>query len=218
MASTLESLARQTGGRATIFDDIGQALDRLDRTTRVQYLLGYYPKDDRWNGEYRNISVKASRPGARVSFRHGYYARDTLRPYDREEFLAFSRISAAGGYEGDIQDIAFKVTTTKEAGSTSQIKVALQVDAEKIGFRMVDLRHVTRLHIAIFYGDANGNHLGDNWRTVNLELAENSYQQVMQSGIQYSATIPLKVPEQLVKVVVYDAVSDRVGAMLVKVK
>jgi hypothetical protein len=40
----------------------------------------------------------------------------------------------------------------------------------------------------------------------------------MQSGIQYSATIPLKVPEQLVKVVVYDAVSDRVGAMLVKVK
>jgi len=218
MTSTLESLARQTGGRATICNDIGQALNSLDRTTRVQYLLGYYPKDERWNGEYRNISVKANRPGVKVSFRHGYYARDTLRPYDREEFLAFSRISAAGGYEGDLQDVAFKVTTAKEAGSTPQIRVTLQVDAEKIGFRMVDLRHVTRLHIAIFYGDADGNHLGDNWKTVNLELPEDNYQRVMQSGIQYSATIPMKVPEQLVKVVVYDAVSDRVGAKLVKVK
>jgi hypothetical protein len=83
---------------------------------------------------------------------------------------------------------------------------------------MVDLRHVTRLHIAIFYGDADGNHLGDNWKTVNLELPEDNYQRVMQLGIQYSATIPMKVPEQLVKVVVYDAVSDRVGAKLVKVK
>jgi VWFA-related protein len=218
MISTLERLAQQTGGRATICNDIRHALSSLERTTRVQYLLGYYPKEDRWNGEYRNINVKASRPGSRISFRHGYYARDTLRPYDREEFLAFSRISAAGGYEGSIQDIAFKVTTAKDAGNPPQIKVDLRVDAERIGFRMVDLRHATRLHIAIFYGDTSGNHLGDNWKTVTLELPEDNYQQIMQTGIQYSATIPMKVPEQLVKIVVYDGVSDRVGAKLVKVK
>ena len=218
MLTTLQGVSQHTGGSVAICQDIGLALDRLDKTTRVQYLLGYYPSDDRWNGQYRNISVKTKRAGLNVSFRHGYYARDTLRPYDREEFLAFSRISAAGGYEGDVPDVPFKVTATKDFGDPAQIKVALEINPEKVGFKMVDLRHVARLHIAIFYADGDGNNLGDSWKTMGLELPEDSYQKTMRSGIQYSALIPRKAPTQLVKVVVYDAVSDRVGTKVVKVK
>ncbi|MBZ5497242.1 MAG: VWA domain-containing protein [Acidobacteriia bacterium] len=218
MLSTLGSFSALTGGRATIGVDIGKALDRLDETTRVEYLLGYYPKDERWDGQYRQIQVKLNRPGTKVSFRHGYYARDTLRPYDREEFLAFSRISAAGAYESEVGDIPLKITAAREAGSQPQIKVDLQIDPEKVGFKMVDLRHVGRLRIAIFYADANGNSLGDDWKTVDMELQEDSYQQIMQSGIKYSALIPLKAPNQILKVVVYDTVGDRVGSKLVKFK
>lgn len=218
MLASLESAAKLTGGRATMNSDIGKALDRLDRSTRSQYLLGYYPSDDRWNGQYRQISVRVSRPGMKVSFRHGYYARDTLRPYDREEFLAFSRISAAGGYEADVPDVGFKVVTTKDAGSQPVIKVDLQIEPDKVGFKMVDLRHVGRLHIAIFYADANGNPLGDNWKTMSMDLSEEHYQKTIQSGIQYTALIPLKGPNQILKVVVYDAVNDKVGTRLVKLK
>jgi VWFA-related protein len=220
MLTALQNISNLTGGCVTIGRDIGKALDRLNEVTSVEYLLGYYPQDDRWDGKYRQIHVKVNRPATKVSFRHGYYARDTLRPYDREEFLSYSRISAAGGYEFDIEDIPFKVTTAKaqDAGGAPQIKVDLQIDAEKIGFKMVGARHMGRLRIAIFYADAHKNHLGDNWTTMNMDMPEESYQRLLQSGIQFSALIPQKAPNQILKVVVYDTWNDKVGSKLVRTR
>jgi len=220
MLSVLQSVSKLTGGYATIGQDIGKALDRLNEITRVEYLLGYYPQDDRWDGKYRQIQVKVNRPGTKVFFRHGYYARDTLRPYDREEFLSYSRISAAGGYESDIGDIPFKVTTAKakDAGGAAQIKVDLQIDAEKVGFKMVGERHLGRLRIAIFYADASGKHLGDNWTTMNMDMPEGSYQRLLQSGIQFSALVPQKTANQILKVIIYDTWNDKVGSKLVKTR
>jgi hypothetical protein len=220
MLAALGKLAEMTGGRAAVSEDIGQALNLVNETSRVGYLLGYYPSDDRWDGRYRQISVKVKRPGAKALFRHGYYARDTLRPYDREEFLAYSRISAAGVYEAEVSDVPFKVTTekAKDAAGQPQVKVDLQIDPEKIGFRMVDDRHMGKLYISIFYADSNGNYLGGQWRTMNLDLLEEGYQRLMRSGIQYSAVIPGQAPSQLLKVIIYDTWSDKVGSKVVKVR
>jgi VWFA-related protein len=220
MLASLQNVAQLTGGGVAIGEDIGKALDRLNEVTSVEYLLGYYPQDDRWDGKYRQIQVKVNRPATKVSFRHGYYARDTLRPYDREEFLSYSRISAAGGYESDIGDIPFKVTTAKaqDAAGAAQIKVDLQIDADKVGFKMVGTRHMGRLRIAIFYADAHKNHLGDNWTTMNMDMPEDSYQRLLQSGIQFSALIPQKAPNQILKVVVYDTWNDKIGSKLVKTR
>lgn len=218
MLGALRNFSLLTGGHAALNEDIGNALDRLNETTRVEYLLGYYPTDERWDGKYRQVHVRVNRPGVKVSFRHGFFARDALRPYDREEFLAYSRISAAGAYESDVADIPIKVTTTKDAGTQPQIRVDLQIGPEKVGFKMVDLRHVARLRIAIFYADANGNYLGDSWKTLDMDLPEESYQRVMQDGIEFSSLLPLKTQNQIFKVVVYDTVGDRVGSKLVKVR
>ena len=220
MLTTLTDVSKLTGGWSIIGGDVGKALVRLDESTRHTYLLGYYPRDDRWDGKFRQIQVKVGRPGVKLVFRHGYYARDTLRPYNREEFLAYSRITATGGYEADVGDIPFKVTTslTEKAGSPPQIKVDLQIDPEKVGFKMIEERHATRLYLTIYYADAGGNYLGEDWQTMNLELPEESYQRILRSSIQFSAAIPVKARSQLLKVIVYDTVSDRVGSKLVKTK
>jgi len=218
MAKAMTNVSQLTGGRSSITSDIGKSLDNLNKATRVEYLLGYYPTDDRWNGKYRQIHVKVNRPGTKVSSRRGYFARDTLRPFDREEFLAFSRISAAGSYELDINDVPFKVATTKNGGAAPQIRVDLQIDSEKIGFKMVDLRHVGRLRCAIFYADGGGNSLGDIWQNMNLELAEAKYQEYLRTGIPLAVNIPWKASNQLLKIVVYDAIGDRIGSKLVKVR
>lgn len=99
MISALRDVSELTGGRAAVYRDIGEALDRVNETTRAEYLLGYYPQDEAWDGQYRQIDVKVNRPGLKVSFRHGYYARDTLQPYDLLQFLAYNRMQSAGAYE-----------------------------------------------------------------------------------------------------------------------
>lgn len=217
MLASLGAVSEMTGGRASIGEDIGRALSRLNETTRFEYLLGYYPKDDRWDGQYRQIQVKVNRPGVKVSFRHGYYARDTLRPYDREEFLAYSRVSAAGGYESDLPDVPFRLAAANDAANT-RINIDLVIDPEKVGFRMVDDRHLARLYIVTFYADARGNLLGELWKTMNLDLPEESYQRMLKSGIPFSTAIPVKAPNQMLKVIVYDTWSDKVGSSRIRVK
>ena len=195
-------------------------LARVNEITRVTYLLGYYPNNEDWNGQYRRINVRVSRPGLRVSFRRGYYARDTIQPFDREEFLAYSRISAAASYVRDLEDIPFKIDTMefRPAGDAAQIRVDLHIDPSRIEFRNVDGRRTARLRIACFYANSRGRFLGEDWKNMDLRLLEDTYRQFTNSGVPYTAWIPLTEPNQILKVIVYDTLGDKVGSRQVKMK
>jgi len=216
----LKTVSELTGGRASIYNDIGKALKSVNEITRMEYLLGYYPKDEDWNGKYRQIKVKVNRPGLRVSYRHGYIAGDKLQPYDREEFLTFSRVAAAGFYAGEIADIPFTVSTAPVADSFGQpqIKVDLLIDAARIGLTTIEGRHLGKLQIAIYYADAKKNILGELWSKMEMNLSEENYQRILQSGLPFSRQFPLKVPGQIFKVIIYDPGIDKVGSKLVKLR
>jgi VWFA-related protein len=216
----IRNISDLTGGQAGIYQDVGKTLASVNEATRMQYLLGYYPKDDNWSGRYRQISVRVKRPGVKVTFRHGYFGSDTVRPYDREEFLAYSRITSAAAYDRVLSDVNFKVNTAgvTDAAGSPQIKVDLQIDPGTIAFKTTDGRHTVRLRIVIFYADSNRRNLGEDWKTMDLNLQEETYRHVTQSSIPFSTMIPLKVPNQILKVIVYDCGSDRVGSAVVKIR
>jgi hypothetical protein len=161
-----------------------------------------------------------NRPGLKVSYRHGYIAGDKLQPYDREEFLTFSRVAAAGAYAGEIADIPFTVSTARVADSLGQpqIKVDLLIDPARIGLTTIEGRHLGKLQIAIYYADAKKNILGELWSKMEMNLSEENYQRILQSGLPFSRQIPLKVPGQIFKVIIYDPGVDKVGSKLVKLR
>lgn len=218
--SSLKTISELTGGRSSIYGSLGPALQLVNTSTRSEYLLGYYPKDENWNGEYRQIDVKVTRPGLKVYYRHGYFARETFRPSDQKEFIAYSRITSAGGYEAEITDLPFKIDAAKSANASgqAQIMVGLQIDATRLRFKNVNDRHTDRLRIVIYYADGRRNYLGEEWRNVDLRLLEDTYQRFLKSGIPISIPIPLKAPNQILKVVIYDTASDLVGSRLVRVR
>ncbi len=218
--SSLRNISNLTGGRASIHEDTGKALERENEITSVAYLLGYYPKDETWDGKYRRITVRVNRPGLKVSYRHGYYAHETLQPFDRKEFLAYSRISAAAGYGPELKDISFKLAAVPQnsPGGQPELRVDLQVDPAGVRFRTVNDRHAGELRITIFYSDPKGRLLGEEWKTMEMNLLEETYQRVMAGAIPVSIQIPLADPKQLIKVVVYDPGNDRVGSIVAHVK
>jgi len=219
---SLRTISAITGGRAAIYQDIGKALEVINETTRVQYLLGYYPQDERFDGRYRQITIKVNRPGVRVYSRRGYFARDKLQPYDKAEFLAFSRISAAAAWaeSNHIDDVPFKLNTSKAQDDSGQpqVKVDLKIDAAKIGFKTVKDLHAGRLRIAIFSGAINGASLGEDWKTIDLQLQEATYKEYLKSGIPYSVLIPMKQKSMFLKVIIYDYTGDRIGSKTVRVE
>ncbi len=67
-------LAADTGGEPFMPKDPSAAARRAWQRPPAQYVIGYYPRHNRWNGEYRVLSVTVGRPGVKISYRRGYYA------------------------------------------------------------------------------------------------------------------------------------------------
>ncbi|HEY7183946.1 MAG TPA: VWA domain-containing protein [Blastocatellia bacterium] len=96
--SGLGELADQTGGffiRNT--NDLSAGLRRIDEDMRIHYVLTYVPKNQEYDGRFRQISVKLSRPGLDVQTRKGYYAVDNsiASPVLGYEAPALAALSAA---------------------------------------------------------------------------------------------------------------------------
>jgi VWFA-related protein len=96
--SGLGMLADQTGGfliRET--NDLSAGLRRIDEDMRVHYLLTYIPKNPEYDGRFRHISLKLSRPNLEVQTRKGYYAIDNsiTSPLLDYEAPALAALSAA---------------------------------------------------------------------------------------------------------------------------
>lgn len=79
--SAMIELAEQTGGKAFInHNDIDRAVELAAMDAGVFYTVAYYPQNKKWNGEYRKITIKVTRPGVKLRYRRGYYAVQSPQP------------------------------------------------------------------------------------------------------------------------------------------
>ncbi|HXG92036.1 MAG TPA: VWA domain-containing protein [Blastocatellia bacterium] len=75
----LGTLADETGG-FLIHDtnDLVAGLRRIDDDMHGYYMLTYVPKNDDYDGKFRHITVKLSRPNLEAQTRKGYYAVESI--------------------------------------------------------------------------------------------------------------------------------------------
>lgn len=73
----LATMAQITGGYAFLPDkleDLESVFQQIATELQAQYLLGYYPNDERMDGKFRRIAVRIpKRPDLRIRARQGYY-------------------------------------------------------------------------------------------------------------------------------------------------
>ena len=73
----LENVSDETGGRLIHvhhLSELPDAIEKLSRTIRDQYVLSYYSSSSQNDGKYHRVRVELNQPAMRVSWRHGYYA------------------------------------------------------------------------------------------------------------------------------------------------
>jgi len=79
MCSHGRNIADETGG-VLIHDtnDLSAGLRRINDDMRGYYLISYIPKNEDYNGRFRQVSLKLSRPNLEVQTRKGYYAVEAV--------------------------------------------------------------------------------------------------------------------------------------------
>jgi VWFA-related protein len=220
VVSSLRQIADLTGGQASVYEYADKAFDRVAATTSSGYLLGYYPTNPSFDGRYRRVTVKVNRPGARVLYRHGYFAEPPREPINHRRALTYNRVASAANYTQDINDLPLKLATSEVKGSSrfADFVVNLTIDISQIGLVLDSDRHRGGLDIAVFCQNADGDAVGDLWQKMDLNLSEATYQRMLKEGLTYSGRITVTGLVKHVKVVVYDYASDRVGSILRQVR
>ena len=73
----LTSISEESGGRLIQvhhMKELPDAVEKLSRLIRSQYVLSYYSSNAQNDGKYRRVRVQLNQPALHISWRRGYYA------------------------------------------------------------------------------------------------------------------------------------------------
>lgn len=234
---SIERIAAQSGGEVLNLDnarEFSQALDSAILSLRLGYTLGFTPSHLGEKGSYHHLTVKLNAgqrcPNCQVQARAGYYLASESSPsqanssireaYDCEEVVAHDYLNSPYALVLDTQSLPFGISHAETPGEVSpkEVRIELRIAADEVQFQTANGLHNGSLLIAIFCLDENGNQLDGTWKRMDLELSNDKYKILMRSGITFSSIIPLNVPEQTLRVFVYDLKTRRFGMKQMKIK
>jgi hypothetical protein len=208
-----------TGGETAGFKYGDETFARLDGSTRAQYLLGYAPTNNEWDGRFRKVRVAVKRPGVRVLYRQGYYGRKQERPIDRRQFMTFSRITSALGYHLPIRDIRLTLDAPSliENPHGTIVIATARIEPGAITFTREGDEYGATLDA--FFGAADGKDrmVGEGWETLAFRLTPQEHDRFLREGLGFTVRIPVRAEPSRLKVVLYDYAMDVLGSATARI-
>ncbi len=213
---TMEQLAQRTGGRA-FYDtnDIKGSIRRVVDDSRLTYVLGYYPQDVKWNGQYRKIKVKVDQPGLKLQYRRGYLAtpmESPLVPTARQALATavFSPLDATG-VGLDIR--ALPVPT--KAGGPQVLRLFYNIDAHDITFTSQGDVWTGGLTVTVIELGPRGDELKGKSYAMNFHCNAETRKKYLATGIGAVELFELVPGGERLRVVVRDENSQEIGSLTI---
>ena len=133
-SSGLGELADKTGGfLIQNTNDLRGGFTRIESDMRNYYMLTYVPKNDTFDGKFREINVKVKRGGVNVHSRKGYFAvRETgqpVRTYEAPALAALDRTPVPNAFPVRASFLRFP-----ERDHPQRISVVVQLSTAPITF------------------------------------------------------------------------------------
>ncbi len=209
-------VAHETGGE--LFEDAnelsGQLSDLLQRTT-VTYVLSFYPTALKFDGAYHRLKVKAELPrGARMSHRPGYFAPRSFKDlHPLEKALIASEAIASGAPRQDLK-IQVLAAPFRAAENVAYVPVIIEVDGASL------LAESSENTVGVEFYTYATNRRGEMQdffsQTVQLDLRQ-VRKTIAAGGLKYYGHLELKPDDYLVRVLVRNAQTGRVGVESIRV-
>ncbi|HEV7675488.1 MAG TPA: VWA domain-containing protein [Candidatus Angelobacter sp.] len=213
--STMNSVAEQTGGKAFYnTNDLNRAIRDSMEDGSTYYTLGYYPENKDWDGRFRRISLKVTRPGIKLHYRQGFYAVEP-KVYAKQD----PKIQAID--MGSALDISNPISTAlpfqavvipPSTQNGNKVQINFGIDAHAIGF---ELKEDGLQHAAIDCGvraySKTGESLKLQGNTFNAALTPEQYQKVMKAIFPCNQTLELPPGEYLLRLAVRDTNNGLIG-------
>lgn len=213
--ASMNELADRTGGQAFYnTNDIGDAILRSINDGRIYYVLGYKPQNERWNGKFRHITVKVSRPGVKLRYRSGYFATNphgfALQTQTEQMRGLQSAMALAAPVSTAVLFDAGIIAPSEKTKNMVVVNFAIQ--SSGISFeKSDDGAHHARVECAVEAFSERGDPVKSDATKLDADLAPEVFARVQERGFPCRQALELAPGNYLLRLGVRDNVTGRIG-------
>lgn len=213
--NAMDVIAKRTGGKAFYeTNDLKHAIRRAMDDSKTTYTLGFYPDSVQLNGKFHPLKVTVvGRREVRLRYRQGYI--DSPEP-SRDERARRVRLENAAWSPLDANAVALSAKierTQASVGADSSLRLQLKINPSDLRFTGSGAARVAEADVFVIQKDERGKQLDAIEQVVRVEVSPIRYDEIVRNGILFSREFALNRNSSLLRIVVGDAHSDRLGSM-----
>jgi VWFA-related protein len=208
---TLKDFAEMTGGRAFYnTNDLATSFQRAATDSSSYYLLGYYLDTKNSKGGWRQLRVKVAKPGAQVRARSGFFVTAaTVDP----ELSRKTDMQLAFASPFDSTGIPLTVSWGDATANGGKKKVGFMVHlaGTAVTVDQGQNNHFSLEFNAIaFKKETSAANIG---QTIEGNFAPAAIEKLKTNGVNFKSAVELASGDYLVRIVVRDNLSGRLGSV-----
>lgn len=213
--NAMDVVAKRTGGKAFYeTNDLKYAIRKAMDDSKTTYTLGFYPDSIQQNGKFHQLKVAVvGRPDVRLRYRQGYV--DSPEP-SRDESARRIRLENAAWSPLDANAIALSATIEPapvSVGPDPSERLRLKINPSDLRFTESAMVRVGEADVFVIQRDEHGKQLDAIEQVVRAEVSPNRYDEMARNGILFTRDFTLNRNTSMLRIVVGDAHSDRLGSI-----
>ncbi len=205
-------IANGTGGLPLYnTNDIAASIRKAVDDSRVSYVLGYYPTNDKWDNRFREISIKVARPGVHLRYRTGYIATPA-NPTNvkRNELLTADAIRSPL----QMIDLGLEVRTEPVADSNGrELKVSVRVNPTQMHFNKEGDHWADAVEVVWAGMSPDTRILDRDSRTIELRPTQSEYDELQHAGLSFTQNIRMGADATELRLIVRDIGTGAIGSV-----
>jgi VWFA-related protein len=209
----MSEMATLTGGKAYFNkNDLGAAISDGVASGSSYYTLAYRPENENWNGKFRKLAVKTSRPNVKLLHRSGYYG--VLDPTNTKDdpSLALSLAMQPEVPPSTLLIMKARVIPPAEPDKPSQIDYL--VDMHDLALKPAENnRQAPSVDFVTMAWDMKGKESGTISASFRQSLTPEQLATLLRTGLQLHQELMLKPGTYQLRLGVMDRLSGRVGTL-----
>lgn len=216
----MRELAESTGGFAvTNTNEISLPMQHMMEDIRTHYELAYSPTSTNYDGHFRKIEVKISRPKTTLQTRKGYYAVPDLNgePLQPFELLALNALNA----QPAPTEFPYQVSAMKFRPQENAVEYELTFEVPLSGIKAATDKKTGELHVraalVAFIHDSTGHIVKKVSRELVRKVSSADAAQLQTDRILYAEPVELQPGHYVIDTAVTDEQSGKTSAKHVSV-
>ena len=219
--AAFRKLSEATGGFAVVnSNSFGQALERMVKENSNYYLLGFTSTNDRRDGRYRRLEVRAQRPGLTVRARDGYIApsgspgRSAGTRTNATATAGIRDVIASPLSNGAVPMKVFAAAFKGSKDNEARVVITAEFDASRLGFTGTSGIMRAQIELASAAVSAGGKVTRGQPQVIDLALKPDSYAQALAHGFRTQSSITLPPGRYQLRVAGGNTQAAKVGSVM----